>query len=73
MTRVSCWVYISNSCDGSNSLRFFDTEDAAEAYAESDEERNCEDIKKIDLLFNDDGYLIKPEGNMGWNINPIRK
>lgn len=72
MTRISCWVWISNSGDGSNTLHFFDTETAAEAYAELDNERNCEDVQKIDLLFNDDGYLIKPEGYEGQRINPVR-
>lgn len=72
MITVKFWVYNANCGDGSNTLYFFDTEEAAETYAEYDDERNCEDIKKYTLLFNDDGSLHKPDNHIGWRINPIR-
>lgn len=70
MITVKFWVFNANCGDGSNSLYFFDTEEAAEKYAESDNERNCEDINKYTLSFNEDGTLFKD--NNSWRVNPKR-
>lgn len=33
------WYHVSDGCDGSISVNFFDSKEAAEAYAEADEEQ----------------------------------
>ncbi len=47
--RKKVWVYISNSGDGSCGLSFFSTQKKAEAYADHDDERYCDDIFDINL------------------------
>ncbi len=41
---IKLWVYMSNCGDGSAVARYFNTEAEAEAFAEPDGERFCDDI-----------------------------
>ena len=53
-------VYIQNCGDGSCRVKFFNSEEDAEAYAEPDNERNCEDVYTVELEFDSDGKLLNP-------------
>lgn len=46
---MKIWSWIRNCGDGSCAIQFFDTEANAEAAAESDSERNSDDVTSHDL------------------------
>lgn len=58
--KTKIWTYSENLGDGSVSVRFFNSEEDAEAYAENDHERSCDDIECHVLVFDDDGKLLNP-------------
>jgi hypothetical protein len=58
--KATVWVYMKNNGDGSASPCFFNSEDAAEKYAENDDERYCEDIDRHTLEFDENGNLLTP-------------
>ena len=62
--KATIWVYIQDGCDGSATAKFFNTEAAAEEYADLDFEavgqRFCEDIGQVTLEFDSDGFLLNP-------------
>ncbi len=58
--KVKVWLYIENLGDGSCGVRFFNSEADAEAYAEPDDERYCDDIYPKELEFDEDGKLLNP-------------
>lgn len=47
--KIKFWTYIENLYDGSCAIRFFNSEEEAEAYAEKDDERFCDDINVKEL------------------------
>ncbi len=58
--KVKFWYYMQNNGDGSASPLFFNSEKAAEAYAENDNERYCDDISFEELEFDIGGNLLTP-------------
>ena len=59
--KVKFAVYTRNNGDGSSSPSFFKSVEAAEKYAENDDERNCDDVEMHTLEFDLDGNLLTPE------------
>lgn len=47
---IKPWVYVQNLGDGSCGVRFFNERAEAEAYAEPDDERNCDDVFQVTLV-----------------------
>lgn len=59
--KIKFSYYIKNGQDGSASVHFFDSEEAAEKYAEGDDERYCDgDIFTKELEFDDSGKMLTP-------------
>ena len=58
--KTKIWTYSENLGDGSVTVRFFNSEEDAEAYAELDDERNCDDIQEHVLVFDNNGKLLNP-------------
>ena len=58
--KTKIWTYSENLGDGSVTVRFFNSEEDAEAYAELDNERNCDDIQEHVLVFDNNGKLLNP-------------
>lgn len=59
--KLDFWFYIQNAGDGSAYVRFFNSEADAEAYAENDDERYCDDICQESLEFDSKtGKLTNP-------------
>lgn len=56
--KVTFYSYMQNGGDGSAFPKFFSTREAAEAYAESDDERFCDDIEIVNLIIDDNGKLL---------------
>lgn len=48
--RIKFWVYVANLGDGSAAARFFKSQKEAEAVAEADLERFCEDVYETEIL-----------------------
>jgi hypothetical protein len=59
--KATFWVYLLNCGDGSSRPLFFSSEEAAEKYAENDDERHCEDIVQETLEFDENGNLLTPD------------
>lgn len=59
--KVKIWVYMQNNGDGSGSPKFFNSSEAAEKYAEDDNERMCEDIDCHTLEIDENGNLLNPD------------
>ncbi len=79
LMKIKFWTYNSNSGDGSNHILFFSTEALAEAYAEFDDERNCDDINEHELEVDiATGQIIKENdmskllGSRYWTIDRPR-
>jgi len=47
---VKPWVYVQNFGDGSCGVNFFNEEADANAYAEPDDERYCDDVYQVTLV-----------------------
>lgn len=56
--KSTVWVYTSNNGDGSVTPLLFSTQEDAQAHAEKDEERYCEDITKLTIYFDKNGKMI---------------
>jgi hypothetical protein len=59
--KATIWIYSQNNGDGSASPVVFGSREAAEAYAEPDDERFGEDIKSVGLEFDEQGKLLTPD------------
>lgn len=70
INKLNAWLYIQNAGDGSCYVRFFNSEEDAEAYAENDDERYCDDIAQVSLEFDPQtGKLLNPTlVNSHWKI-----
>lgn len=64
--KVKFWVHIHNMGDGSAVAKFFNSKEAAEAFAEGDDERFCEDVEPKELEFDEQGNLLTPNPKH-WN------
>lgn len=58
--KVKFWTYPQNLGDGSYTIEFFSSKEAAEEYASYDEERSCDDINFVELEVDLDGNLVGP-------------
>ena len=56
--KVQLYLYIQNMGDGSCSVKFFNSRESAEKFAEPDDERFCEDIYPKTLELDENGKLI---------------
>ena len=58
---LTFWIYACNGGDGSVSTLTFSSKEAAEKYAERDDERMEEDIREITLNIDENGKLLDPD------------
>lgn len=59
--KVKFSYYIQNNGDGSCSVKFFNSDEAAEEYAKNDDERFCDgDVFTKELEFDEAGKLLTP-------------
>jgi hypothetical protein len=58
--KIGFWVYIQNGGGGSAFVRFFNSEAEAEAYAELDDERYCDDICYEAIEVDENGKILNP-------------
>jgi hypothetical protein len=70
--KVTVAYYIENMGDGSATIRFFNNKDDAESYAEHDDERYCDDIDTVELIFDDKGKLLNPDKLPDWKLEMRR-
>jgi hypothetical protein len=59
--KVKLWIYVKNGGDGSCSTSLFSSEEAAEKYAEPDDERYQEDIQQETFEVDENGNLLTPD------------
>jgi hypothetical protein len=59
--QIKLIVFIQNLGDGSCAVRFFNSEEDAEAYAGDDDERYCDDIYPVTLEVDESGKLLNPD------------
>ena len=64
--KVKIWIYTRNLGDGSCAPCFFNSNEEAEKYAESDDERYCNDISEYILEFDENGKLLNPDELDDW-------
>jgi hypothetical protein len=58
--QITFAIYMENNGDGSASARIFPDEETAEAFAEKDDERYCDDISSYTILVDSKGNLVAP-------------
>jgi hypothetical protein len=62
MIKVKLWVYTESGGDGSVIVRHFNSAEEADAFAENDEDRFCEDIYAVELQIDElTGKLLNPD------------
>lgn len=59
--KVKFWTYPRSLGDGSYSIEFFSSKEAAEEYASYDDERSCDDINRVELEVDLNGNLVGPD------------
>jgi len=56
--KVKFAIYVSNGQDGSANVHFFKNEEGAEKYASRDDCRFEDDVRTVELEFDNDGNLL---------------